>query len=57
MDDDVEITDVNDDDFVEQKLPVRNQDMSSVAVVGKVAEQSSTWLVLRTGAFSLTDCV
>lgn len=42
MDDDVEITDVNDDDFVEQKLPVRNQDMSSVAVVGKVAEQSST---------------
>lgn len=37
MDDDgVEITDVNDDDFLEQKVQVRNQDMSSVAVVGKV---------------------
>lgn len=37
MDDDgVEITDVNDDDFVEQKAPFRNQDMSSVADFGKV---------------------
>lgn len=32
MDDDgVEITDVNDDDFVEQKVPLRNQDITSVA--------------------------
>lgn len=39
MDDDgVEITDVNDDDFVEQKVPVRNQDMSSIADFGKVAQ-------------------
>lgn len=39
MDDDgVEITDVNDDDFVEEKVRVRNQDLSSVADLGKVAQ-------------------
>lgn len=39
MDDDgVEITDVNDDDFVEQKVPLRNQDITSVADSGKVSQ-------------------
>ncbi|XP_075881212.1 uncharacterized protein LOC142887434 isoform X1 [Nelusetta ayraudi] len=50
MDDDgVEITDVNDDDFLEQKVQVRNQDMSSVAVVvGEFVSQYGWALLLTT---------
>lgn len=36
MDDDVEITDVVDDDYADQRVSIENQDMSSVSVVGKL---------------------
>lgn len=36
MDDDVEITDVVDDDFADHRVPIENQDMSSVSAVGKL---------------------
>lgn len=36
MDDDVEITDVVDDDYADQRVSIENQDITSVSAVGKL---------------------